>query len=151
MEAVIGAVPDGSPPSTFSVSAFSHGVFDPPLSTTVADCGLQKMEIFEDGAHTPMLYSQILTGASQVSDATESMNLVLQSNDDSHAGDYYPKVQITLLKYNTVVYVHPIDFLVRLKPGCHNDNYSTFVWAQNGATHVPQFTHVLGEDSGQVI
>ena len=75
------------------------------------------------------------------------MTLTLQSNNDIHEGDHYPKVIVSLVTYPTATHLNPYDFLVRLKPSCKKDTFSSFVWVSNGSTDIPQYIHIIEEDS----
>ena len=71
------------------------------------------------------------------------LTLKASTADDSFAGDYYPKLVVRLIRYPTAIYINPLDFLTRLKPGCHTDAYSSFLWAENGLSALGQKTHIL--------
>lgn len=79
------------------------------------------------------------------------MVLTLSSNDDSHEGDHYPKIIVSLVTYPSAQHTNAYDFLVRLKPSCKYDVFSALLWVTNGLDDLPQFTHIIEEDSGQLI
>ena len=138
------AVIDG-PVETLSIPAFTHD-----MQGSGFDCGLQSITIREDGSHA-YPYSAILTGSAQVAADTESMLLSLSSSDDSHEGDHYPKIIVSLVTYPSVEHTNIYDFLVRLKPSCKSDVYTSLVWVANGSGALPQFTHIIEEDSVQYV
>ena len=153
---------DGSHPLPFvyndqdtdSAATDSNGNSCTHYTATPGDCS-----IYDDGDFTSntmcIACGGGLIGMFQGSEqsapgARMSLTLKASTADDSYAGDYYPKLIVRLKTYPSTEHVNPLDFLARLKPGCHKDSYSSFLWASNGLSALGQVTHVLYEDSGNL-
>lgn len=113
---------------TLTVPDFS---FSPSLA-----CGTQTISVFEDGTSS-VPYSSFLS--------TSGMDISLYSDEPSHAGDYYVKVQVTFSAFPTV-YMNTYDLLVRLKPSCRDDTFSPAVWLTSGSSTVPAYDHRISFD-----
>lgn len=75
------------------------------------------------------------------------MTLSLQSNTESHAGDYYVNVDVTFSNFPTNPFSNYIDFLVRLKSSCREDLILQSVWLSTNTQSMPSYDSVIGYDS----
>ena len=92
----------GQPAVTQVVPTFN---FNP----NTLDCGTQTISVYEDGSSPA--YSSFLA-------ASAAMTISLQSSTESHAGDYYVKVEVTFSKFPSIKMRNAFEFLVRLKKSC---------------------------------
>lgn len=113
-------------PVTYTVPDFT---FSPVLST----CGTQTISVYEDGV-AAVPYSSFLTSS--------GMELTLYSDESSHAGDYFVKVEVTFSAY-PITYRNNYDLLVRLKPSCRDDTFSAAKWITSAASTVPVYDHSI--------
>jgi len=86
-----------------SLSMMQNIVGDPAVTKVVPDftftpntlnCGTQTISIYEDGLDPLLPYSSFLTAS--------GMTLSLQSNTESHAGDYYIRVEVTFSLFPSI-------------------------------------------------
>lgn len=109
------------------------------IYTPVLSCGTQSITVYEDGSNPTLPYSSFLTSS--------GMTLSLQSNTDSHAGDYYVKVDVSFSNFPTNPFRNYIDMLVRLKKSCKEDIITQAVWLSTNTQSKPSYDSVIGYDS----
>ena len=74
------------------------------------------------------------------------MELSLQSSTDSHAGDYYLKVDVMWSDY-PVKHRNQHELFVRLKPACKDDILSNSKFIAQNSASITVYEHVIEDSS----
>lgn len=74
------------------------------------------------------------------------MVLSLQSNNDSLAGDYYVKIEVTFSLF-PLTYINTIETFIRLKKSCKQDKMTMASWALSGSKSIVSSDLVIGKDA----